>query len=51
MASKHQKPEEIVIKLWHVELLVDQDKMAVEAARAIGVTEMTYHCWYAEYSS
>ena len=49
MASKHYKPEEIVTKLWQVEVLVGQGKPVAEAIRAIGVTEPTYYRWRAEY--
>ncbi len=49
MAGKHRKPEEIVGKLRHVEVLVGQGKPVAEAIRAIGVTETTYYRWRAEY--
>ena len=49
MASEHHKPEEIVAKLRQVEVLVGQGKTVAEGARAIGVTEATYHRWRAEY--
>ena len=34
MASKHRKPEEIVAKLWQVEVLMGQGKTVAEGARA-----------------
>jgi len=49
MAIKHHKPDEIVAKLRQVEVLIGQGKTVVEGARAIGVTEATYHRWRAEY--
>ena len=48
MARKH-KPEEVVAKLRQVEVLLGQGKTAVEAVRAIGVTEATFYRWRAEY--
>ena len=41
MAKKNHTPEEIVAKLRQVDLLFSQGKPAVEAVRAIGVTEAT----------
>ena len=49
MRRKMHKPEEIVAKLRQVELLLSQGKPAVEAVRAIGVTEATYDRWRQEY--
>ena len=49
MARTHHKPEEIVGKLRQVEVLVGQGKPVAEAIRAIGVTELTYYRWRAEY--
>ncbi len=49
MGRKHHKPEEIVGKLWQVEVLTGQGKPVAEAVRAIGVTEATYYRWGAEY--
>ena len=49
MAIKYRKPEEIVARLRQVEVLVGQGKAVVEAVRAIGVTEATYHRWRAKY--
>ena len=49
MARKRYKPEEIVAKLRHVEVLTAQGKTAVEAIRSIGVTEVTYYRWRQEY--
>lgn len=49
MARKQHKPEEIVAKLRQVEVLVGQGKTVADGARAIGVTEATYHRWRSEY--
>jgi putative transposase len=49
MGRKHPKPEEIVGKLWQVEVLTAQGKPVAEAVRAIGVTEPTYYRWRTEY--
>ena len=49
MPRKRHKPEEIVAKLRQVEVLLAQGKPAVEAVRAIGVTEATYYRWRQEY--
>jgi len=49
MPKKTYKPEEIVAKMRQVELLLSQGKPAVEAVRAIGVTEATYYRWRREY--
>ena len=48
MPRKIHTAEETVAKLRQVELLLSQGKPAVEAVRAIGVTEATYwrcHVW------
>ena len=49
MAKKHHKPEEIVAKLRQVEVFVGQGQTVAEGVRAIGVTEVTYYRWRAEY--
>ena len=49
MASRHHKPEQIVVKLRRVEVLTGQVKILAEAVRSIGVTEATYYRWRAEY--
>jgi putative transposase len=43
------KPEEIVAKLRQVEVLIAGGKSVAEAARAVAVSEATYHRWRAEY--
>ena len=49
MAKKHHKPEEIVANLRQVEVFVGQGQTVAEGVRAIGVTEVTYYRWRAEY--
>jgi len=49
MARKRHKPEEIVVKLRQVDVLVAQGKPAADAIRSIGVTEVTYYRWKQEY--
>jgi transposase-like protein len=49
MAGRRHKAEEIVTKLRQVDVLTGQGKSMVEAIRAIGVTEVTYYRWRAEY--
>jgi transposase-like protein len=46
--GKGHTPEEIVVKLRQVEVLVGQGKSVAEAVRAIGVTEPTYYRWRTE---
>ena len=49
MPRKKHTPEEIVAKLWQVDVLVSQGTPVAEAVRQIGVTEVTYHRWRHEY--
>jgi transposase-like protein len=49
MPRKRHKPEEIVVKLRQVEVLVAQGKPVADAIRTIGVTEVTYYRWKQEY--
>ena len=49
MPQKRDKPEEIVAKLWQVEVLWAQSWPVAEAIRSIGVTEVTYYRWRNEY--
>jgi len=46
---KAHAPEEIVSKLWQVEVLIGQGKTVADAVRTIGVTEPTYYRWRAEF--
>ena len=49
MAAKRHKAEEIVMKLRQVDVLNAHGKSMAEAIRSIGVTEVTYYRWRAEY--
>lgn len=49
MAGKRHKAEEIVTKLRQVDVLNAQGKSMADAIRSIGVTEVTYYRWRAEY--
>ncbi len=48
MAQRH-KPEEIVIKLLQVEVLVSQGSSVADAIRSIEVTQITYYRWGQDY--
>ena len=45
MAIKRPKPEEIVVKLRQVEVLMGQGMPRIDAIRQIGVTAQTYYRW------
>ncbi len=49
MANKRPKPEEIVVKLRQVEVLMGQGMPRIDAIRQIGVTEQTYYRWKKKY--
>jgi transposase-like protein len=49
MAMKRPKPEEIVVKLRQVEVLMGQGMPRIDAIRQIGVTEQTYYRWKKKY--
>ncbi|ASV87998.1 transposase family protein (plasmid) [Ochrobactrum quorumnocens] len=49
LPSGTHKAEEIVTKLRQVDVLNAQGKSMAEAIRSIGVTEVTYYRWRAEY--
>ena len=49
MANKRPKPEEIVVKLRQVEVLMGQGMHRIDAIRQISVTEQTYHRWKKKY--
>ena len=49
MARKKYKPEEIVVKLRQVDVLVSQGRNIADAIREIGVSEVTYYRWRQEY--
>ena len=45
MSNKRHKPEEIVTKLRHVEVLVGLGTARIDAIREIGIVEQTYYRW------
>jgi hypothetical protein len=45
MAIKRPQPEEIVVKLRQVEVLMGQGMPRIDAIRQISVTEQTYYRW------
>ncbi len=49
MAGKRDKPEEIVSKLRHVEVLQGQGMSVAQSMRQTGVTEQTYYRWRKQY--
>ena len=49
MAIKRPKPEEIVVKLQQVEVLMGQGMPRIDANRHISVTEQTYYRWKKTY--
>lgn len=49
MVTKMPKPEEIVVKLRRVEVLMGQGMPRIDAIRQIGVTEQTYYRWKKKY--
>jgi putative transposase len=49
MARKSRSPEQIVAKLRQVEALSLSGKNCAEAVRSIGVSEVTYRRWRAEF--
>ena len=47
-AEKRHKPDEIVSKLWRVDMLVSQGRSRPPVAvRSIDLTKVTYHLWTA----
>lgn len=49
MTQKRYRPEEIVAKLREADVLIGQGKTVAEAAKALGVTDVTYYRWRQEY--
>jgi len=49
MTKRSHKPEQIIEKLREAEVLLSQGSTVGEAARKIGVTDMTYYRWRREY--
>ena len=49
MTNKRPKPEDIVLKLRQVEVLMGQGMARLDAIRQIGVVEQTYYRWRKQY--
>ena len=49
MTKRSYRPEQIIKKLRETEVLLCQGSTVGEAARKIGVTDMTYYRWRREY--
>ncbi|KGK79778.1 transposase [Thalassobacter stenotrophicus] len=49
MAIKRPRPEESVVKLRQVEVLMGQGLPQIDAIRQISLTEQTYYCWKKKY--
>jgi len=49
LALKRPKPEEIVVKLRRVEVLMGQGMPRIDVIRQIGETEQTYYRWKKKY--
>ncbi len=49
MANKRHKPEEIVLKLRQVDVLVGQGMVRVDAIRQVSITEQIYYRWRRHY--
>ena len=49
MAIKRPKPEEIIVKLRQVEVLMGQGMPQIDAIRQISVMEQTYYRWKKKY--
>ena len=49
MATKRHKPEEIVLKLRQIDVLVEQGMARVDAIRQVSITEQTYYRWRKQY--
>jgi len=49
MTNKRPKPEEIVLKLRQLEVLMGQGMSRLDAIRQIGVVEQTYYRWRKQY--
>ena len=49
MANKRARPEDIIMKLRQVEVLMGQGMSRLDAIRQIGVAEQTYYRWRKQY--
>lgn len=45
MAAKREKPEDILSKLWQVEVLQVQGMAISQTVQQIGVTQQTFYRW------
>ena len=50
MANKQARPEDVIIKLRQVEVLMGQGMSRLDAIMQIGVVEETYYRWRKQYS-
>ena len=51
MPRKGHSPEQILNKLWQVEVAVADGKSVGQAVRGFGVTDHTYYRWRREYNT
>ena len=49
MPRKHDKPEDIVMKLRQIEVLNSQGMVIDQAAREVSTTDQTYYRWRKQY--
>ena len=49
MKRRRHTPEQIIRKLWEVGRLIGEGKRIPEAAKAIEISEQTYHRWRNQY--
>ena len=49
MPRKRHTAEEVVAKVWQVDVLTSQGRAVADAVRAIGVSEVTYYRWRSEF--
>ena len=49
MAIKRPKPDEIIVKLLQIEVLMGQGMPQIDTIRQISVTEQTYYRWKKKY--
>ena len=49
MAIKRPKPDEIIVKLRQIEVLMGQGMPEIDTIRQISVTEQTYYLWKKKY--
>lgn len=49
MRRKRHTPEQIIRKLREAERMLGEGRQVAEAAKALGVSEQTLHCWRNQY--